>query len=69
MKRLPFRQGGALALSLAVLAAVAIALWLGVFGRSLAGRRPDGHGVKHSGQRHDVGTREHHKVRRGCRYE
>ena len=42
MKRLPFRQGGTLALTLAVLAAVAIALWLGVFSQKWAAGAADG---------------------------
>ena len=40
MKRLPFRRGGKLALTLAVLAAVAIALWLGVFSQKWAAASP-----------------------------
>ena len=40
MKRLPFRQGGALVLALAVLAAVAMALWLGVFSQKWASANP-----------------------------
>ena len=40
MKRLPFRRGGTLALALAVLAAVAIALWLGVFSQKWASANP-----------------------------
>ncbi len=40
MKRLPFRQGGVLALALAVLAATAMALWLGVFGQERAAADP-----------------------------
>jgi len=41
MKRLPFRRGGKLALALAVLAAVAMALWLGVFSQDRAAASPD----------------------------
>jgi len=41
MKRLPFRRGGTLALALAVLAAVAMALWLGVFSQDRAAASPD----------------------------
>ena len=40
MKRLPFRRGGKLALTLAVLAAVAMALWLGVFSQKWASANP-----------------------------
>jgi uncharacterized repeat protein (TIGR01451 family) len=40
MKRLPFRRGGTLALTLAVLAAVAMALWLGVFSQKWASANP-----------------------------
>jgi uncharacterized repeat protein (TIGR01451 family) len=40
MKRLPFRRGGTLTLALAVLAAVAIALWLGVFSQKWAAASP-----------------------------
>jgi uncharacterized repeat protein (TIGR01451 family) len=40
MKRLPFRRGGTLTLALAVLAAVAIALWLGVFSQKWASANP-----------------------------
>ncbi|MCJ7511321.1 MAG: DUF11 domain-containing protein [Dehalococcoidia bacterium] len=41
MKRLPFRRGGALVLALAALAAVAMALWLGVFQQERAAASPD----------------------------
>jgi uncharacterized repeat protein (TIGR01451 family) len=40
MKRLPFTRGGTLTLALAVLAAVAIALWLGVFSQKWAAASP-----------------------------
>lgn len=41
MKRLPFRRGVVLVLALAVLAATAMALWLGVFGQERAAAAPD----------------------------
>ena len=40
MKQLPFKQGRALVLALAVLAAVAMALWLGIFSQERAAASP-----------------------------